>query len=787
MTDRFSPITSAKLAFILYCVALFVLYSFAIHTKNTILCNIVSSISNLSMGAMITYQIWVKHNFDTFWKWLCIAICFWGISDVFWLYHDFIGFKNSETETTYIVQVMYLVPILSVFTAALLMFEYSMKQYAKMQSFVDISVLIIMYMSFFWLVVFESNIEIFFSVKETFHFLYLVLNVITFTVAFIVYLAIDARHIKRHKSFYMALIAIIMFGIYDMYYSISVVKGKILANTYYELVLEIIFFIVLIASFYAKDGDVKRKFGKNKEAPNVILISKLGLLVSLIIVAILVSGRIDLTWISVVMVLLLFYGVLTHNISNVKHNQALIKKEYILRRNLEGIIKDRIKELNSKSEQLKKLNHIDPLTGALNREYFLEKFGEFIKTKPIDQTTDIYSLNLKRFKVINNVYGRYIADEVLIALVEKFKKIFSKNSLISRFSGSDFVIVSRSGSANARRETINKLLATIQDPITINDHTIHLKANIGIAQSETSEIKPSDLLSYANIALAEAKKDSGKDFVVFSDELMTQMQEQNYINMLMSTMDFDKELDLNFQPQYNLKSEKLTGMEALLYWKSPVKGFIPSSQFIPIAEQSSLIVDIGQWVCNKAIKQMATWSHKYDLKELKLHINVSPKQIDNTNFIQNIMMLLTTNKLEGSSLGMEITEMSLIDNENLVQNSLFVLKNHGITLSIDNFGAGFSSIGYVKKFKFHKLKIAKELIQNIATNSQDKEIVKTIIELAKSMGLKSIAEGIENKEQLEILKELGCDEGQGYLLSRPMKASSFEKLLKKIYAKNTLS
>jgi diguanylate cyclase/phosphodiesterase len=401
-----------------------------------------------------------------------------------------------------------------------------------------------------------------------------------------------------------------------------------------------------------------------------------------------------------------------------------------------------------------------------------------IKSKALGEKIDIYSIDINNFKAINDSYGHYIGDDVIVKLALNIESILPpENSLFARSGGDDFIVVIKQNEDIHCREFLYYLLKAISEPIVVDEYKIILDAKVGISSTKTSEILADDLIMQSEAALETAKQDPLQKYVFYSD-IKSKIQDKNYIEVLLNSINFDEEFELKFQPQYLIKNKKIVGAEALVRWNSPIKGQVDQVKFIPIAEQSSIINAIGKWVAKEAIKQMAIWNKKYNTN-LKIGINISPKQVDNVNFASKILSYIDEYEIDPSCVDIEITEASLVNAEEMMQSALSEFSNRGVCISIDDFGTGFSSMSYIKKYPMSRLKIAKELIDNIAKNDIDKDVVKSVITLAKNVDLETIAEGVEDETQLEILRELGCDEVQGYLWGKPMSAKDFEELIKR--------
>jgi FOG: EAL domain len=272
-----------------------------------------------------------------------------------------------------------------------------------------------------------------------------------------------------------------------------------------------------------------------------------------------------------------------------------------------------------------------------------------------------------------------------------------------------------------------------------------------------------------------AAKAKGQNKYSFFDCYMSNIvSEKNEIELLLRNVAYDKEFQLFYQPQIDIKTNKLIGMEALIRWTSPIKGNISPVKFIKIAEETGCIEKISDWVMNTAARQISIWNKQYRL-DLKMGINISPNQLDGINFANKLDQIIKKYNLNSSWIDIEITENVAMKGEVVLEEIFSIISNMGISTSIDDFGTGYSSLSYIQQFSFDRLKIAKELIDNITIDLNKKHIVEAIILLSKALKVLTIAEGVETKEQLEMVKEIGCDQVQGYVFSKPVPAEIFEK------------
>lgn len=413
-------------------------------------------------------------------------------------------------------------------------------------------------------------------------------------------------------------------------------------------------------------------------------------------------------------------------------------------------------------------------TGLYNRRYLFKYLDSLISNNQKKPFTLIY-IDTNRFKSINDSYGHQIGDEVLKILSKRFKKNSMEHCSVFRVGGDEFVVlVEKEFDKEYISSVTERILDLIKVPISIELYLFKLTASIGIV-SYPKDAEDKDLLmKYVDIAMYEAKKAyRGNHYLFFDSDIIRKIERKNEIELLLKSVIYDEEFVLFYQPQYRIKDQKLIGMEALLRWNHSEDCIISPAEFIPIAEESGVIIDIGDWVINKAFEQIKEWNDKYNL-DLKISINVSPIQIENINFVNKLNKKIHKKEILPQWIDLEITESSAM-NPNITSEEVFKkFSNIGVSTSIDDFGTGYSSLSYIKKFDVDRLKIAKELIDNIAEEKNDLIIVQAIIMMAEGMGLQTIAEGVEDLKQFDILKQLGCDEIQGYILGAPISAKEFE-------------
>lgn len=422
----------------------------------------------------------------------------------------------------------------------------------------------------------------------------------------------------------------------------------------------------------------------------------------------------------------------------------------------------------------------DSLTKLPNRAYFGEIIKELIEENKAGNCSNSYVLflDLARFKTINDSHGHTIGDKVLMVVAKRFSRMLRIHDKVARLGGDEFAIILRGLSSDEKAEKVAwKIHQKIAQPFSLSKSRINTGVNIGVAPFQAEYETPEEILRDADIAMHYAKaKGSGVAF--FSKELREQFIERATLESELPFAIERKELSMHYQPIISLKDGSLIGFEALLRWNHHERGFISPAQFIPIAENSGLIIPITNWILDETCRQIAEWQKiSFATKDLIVSVNISGKHLSNVGLIDDVQTALRDSNLSPSSLKLEITESAAMENAIQTIQILTSLKELGVQLSIDDFGTGYSSLSYLHRLPIDTLKIDRSFVNSVGENGEDSEILQTIISLAKNLKMRVIAEGIETESQLNILKGLGCDYGQGYLMSRPLPKDVMEELL----------
>lgn len=442
---------------------------------------------------------------------------------------------------------------------------------------------------------------------------------------------------------------------------------------------------------------------------------------------------------------------------------------------------ERANEALRKSE--KDLQHAalhDSLTNLPNRKQFgdiLRKLIEEYKEDP-RVTFHVLFLDIRKFKNINDSLGHTLGDKVLMVASKRFVRMLNASDMVARIGGDEFAVILKNLSTVGKAQKVaRRILDSIAQPFSLSGNRISISVNIGIAPCDTEYNTPEEVLRDADIAMHYAKEHSS-GVAIFTKELRIRFLERVRLeNDLRNAIDRG-ELSMQYQPLVSLQDGGLLGFEALLRWNHSEFGNIPPNKFIPIAEESGLIIPITVWILRETTNQLAKWqkigpSHR----DLIVSVNISGKHLSNDDLIDDVENALAVSKIVPETLKLEITESAAMENAEHTISVLNRLKQLGVQLSIDDFGTGYSSLSYLHRLPFDTLKIDRSFVYSVGEQGENSEILQTIISLAKNLKKKVIAEGIETEAQLSLLKNLGCDYGQGYLLSRPKTVDVIEKAL----------
>jgi diguanylate cyclase (GGDEF)-like protein len=411
------------------------------------------------------------------------------------------------------------------------------------------------------------------------------------------------------------------------------------------------------------------------------------------------------------------------------------------------------------------------LTGLPNRAVFTDHLARQVERAAAgDAPVAVLCIDLDGFKAVNDIHGHRAADELLAGVALRLRAVVRGNELVARLGGDEFAIVQQGGSQPTHAGLLSeRVIAALEAPFQVAGQSARISASIGVAMFPTDAANPTDLIKNADMALYRAKAE-GRGLTRFYEAAMDEaLRQRRQLEADLRQAIGNGELAVHYQPLAELESGAILGFEALLRWRHPQLGPISPEVFIGLAEESGLIIRLGEWVLREACAEAARWK-----PPLKLAVNLSPLQFLHDDLVGSVERVLAETGLESSRLDLEVTEGLLIKDAEGALATLERLKALGVRISMDDFGTGYSSLSYFRMFPFDKIKIDRSFVADMIANPQARAIIRSVIGLGRGLGVPVVAEGVETPEQLEALREEGCDQVQGYLIARPNPIGHFE-------------
>lgn len=606
------------------------------------------------------------------------------------------------------------------------------------------------------------------SAFDIFQFLYLALDCTGITTFIFLFISARSEKIQIYKL--MVFIGIIVFFIADTLF----ISGTLNSNYSYLKLTDWLYMLSLTMITLA----VKIYYNKNKNAQEpktaVLYLNegrvKYAWLIFIAPIFLYLSGALRLVDLAVFAVFIISYFILSLYIQkNIANEKQLISKT-AYNEVLEKQLRQRNIELENANKNLKYLIHHDSLTGLLSRQRFFELADKQINKSRDGKILYLITMDIEKFRVINEFYGFTIGDKVLKRISENIREIFQGNSYIARTDSNEFSILFYDTKFEEINKKLKKIYLVLQSSIKVGSFQLCVSVRVGIAEYPKNAINRIDLIKCAKASLSQAKKLNSNSYYLYNDEIHKKILRNVQIELALRKADIESEFSIHYQPIFDISGMEIIGIEALARWDSPQIGQVSPGEFIAIAEETGIILNLGIWILETAMRHIKELNEKYN-KALFIGINISPIQIKNTNFVDKVRELIFENGVMPNWINFEITENLKITEQD--EKTLTQLTSMGINLSIDDFGQGYSSYNYLNKFSFDYIKICKDLIDNITFKQNDAQIVKSIIIMAKIMNIKVLAEGVETNKQMDLLYSMGCDYIQGFIYAKPV---PFEQL-----------
>jgi diguanylate cyclase (GGDEF)-like protein len=443
--------------------------------------------------------------------------------------------------------------------------------------------------------------------------------------------------------------------------------------------------------------------------------------------------------------------------------------------NINRELENEIAQRKISDARIQQMAHHDSLTGLSNRSYFRDQLARsFDRVEQDGGSFDLLFIDLDQFKLINDSLGHRIGDLLLATIGERLKRAVNEDDTVARLGGDEFAIIRFAKRPEDTNLLVDRVMKAVALPYDIEGHRLFITSSIGIARAPDDGNDPELLLANADLALYRAKAEGRGRRRFFEAEMNERVRARQLLERDLRTATSEDQFELNYQPQLNLSSGRISGFEALLRWRHPERGLIPPLDFIPLAEDTGLIVPVSQWLLGEACREARTWPD-----DIKLAVNLSPVHFRSGTLVHDVVGALSLSGLEPSRLELEITESVLLDDNKTTMQALHELRRWGVGISIDDFGTGYSSFTYLRMFPFDKIKIDQSFVRDLPTKKDSTAIVRAIIGVASTLGMVTTAEGVETQEQLTYLQAEGCTEVQGYLISRPLLTNDVRRILAK--------
>jgi diguanylate cyclase (GGDEF)-like protein/PAS domain S-box-containing protein len=451
-----------------------------------------------------------------------------------------------------------------------------------------------------------------------------------------------------------------------------------------------------------------------------------------------------------------------------------------------GVSSD-ISERKALEAELERRASHDPLTGLPNRHAFVERIGQVLRRTRRGQNSrevGVLFMDLDGFKTINDSLGHEAGDRLLVAVAERLRNRLRNEDVLARFGGDEFAVLleDTAGTSEAIR-VAQRIAEDLREPFTVDDFQVSVNTSIGITLGTAqANDDPEGMLREADSAMYRAKEQGPGRYAVFDPAMQARAQERLELEAELRRALEQGEFVLYYQPEVSLHDGKMVGIEALLRWQHPQRGLLQPSAFMPLAEETDLIVPIGRWVLEEACAQAKRWEEERPLASpMTMEINLSSKQLRRQGLVRTVEEALARADLEAHTLALDMTETVLIRTSEDNTQALDALKEMGVRLGLDDFGTGYSSLSYLKRLPVDRVKVDKSFVKGLGENATDTALVRMIIDLCHTLGVEIVAEGIETSEQAVLLRDMGCDLGQGYYFARPLRGEELVERLPKAF------
>ena len=701
-----------------------------------------------------------------FWFFLFLAGLAWAMGDILYAVCVLNGMnpvKDILSNVAYFMTTLFLLSAVSIFIYL------QLKKWNSLQLLLDAVAISGSSILLIWIIFFSKR-PLLMNVILADGFIPFASILIDFAIVtglFIWFFSIGATRISAYLHFISGGLA--LFCIADIVYTYLYYNGQYTPNTVIDAVYMASLLTIAIGALgrvrHAEKWAVKTESIKNvgfKHRELILLLFPAA--------AILSEGFVLRDMLVFALIISVNKGVSTY-IEHYVENVELLKQMLDQKTELKDALEQRVME---QTHELALLANQDTVTRLYNRRYFFALFEDAITNRKPAEVLVLMFMDADYFKLINDTYGHTMGDQVLIKLSERLLNCDPYGATMARIGGDEFAILFHGKYNHQEIESYaEKLTDLCSEPMQFDRLTLNIMMSIGISICPSDACDSATLMRYADAAMYHAKFQNHEKYTFYTSNLNVHAYNKNKIEGILGKAEIENDFELYYQPQFSIAARQIIGAEALIRWKSNRHKLIPPGEFIPLAEEIGHMIKIGNWVMNEAFRQVASWNKAYDL-QLKMGVNISPKQLDD-EFVNTLKNLLDQHFVDNSWIDIEIAEYVVLENEEKMERMFSLFKQLGLSVSIDHFGTGYSSQSYLKKYRVDRIKIDRSLIEPLLSSDSYRQIVKTVIAMSKSLGIKVLAAGVELAGELDMLAELGCDQIQGYLLGKPVPAAVFEK------------
>ncbi|HWQ47152.1 MAG TPA: EAL domain-containing protein, partial [Longilinea sp.] len=734
------------------------------------------------------------------WFVIGLAQLLYTLGDISWAYLEI---KVQDIGAPSVADVFYILYYFLLFSGVIVFAIKRLRSFELVKRILDISIVMVVAATLYWIYIFSpilsqsggvTDLQVFISVAYPIGDLFLL-----FSVLLLIYARVG-QAISR--SIWYLVLGIMVMGFTDSLYIYQSIWTTYHSGGLIDIgwIISYVLFLlagisqIAIAKNYVEEDtlpaiEIMRIENISRRLTYLPILWVIGAVV-FVLVTVYTTPLIDPNWLFLslgyVLIMIIFRQVIT-----IHENEGLLStsrtmleqtQQQAFRLNeTNQKLNHEIQERNKVERELHHFTLHDGLTGLPNKVLLMDRLSHSIQISQREhrRSYSLIFIGLDNFKSINERLGHSCGDLILKEFANRLVACTRSVDTVARFGGDEFVLLIETGSDdNSELVVCRRIFHEMERPFVIKKKDISITCCIGIVEGDPLFATADVVLQNAIIAYELARSKGKSKSEIFKPSMRTSLMQSFMIEEDLKRAITNSELFLNYQPIYLLEDRKIVGMEALVRWQHPQHGSLMPNDFIEIAEKSGLIIPLGQWVLQSACVQLMKWQRCYpDLSTLSISVNITGKQIFSRDFVESIKSCIHASGINPKCLELEITENIFIENQTVVNDLLGDLQRMGVRLSIDDFGTGFSSIGYLKNISVDSIKIDKNFIDDLLRSEKDSQIAKAIVQIAHSLGLEAIAEGIENNEQLEALRSIGCKYGQGYYLSKALGEEELDMLL----------